>query len=365
MIVAHLSDLHLGHRAYDRTEEGRNIRERDVALAFQRAVQQLVRLQPELVVFAGDVFDRPDPPPSALVALSRGLESLQAALPDTPVLMVAGARDTPRRPGDPGVLAALDTFPRVEVAIGTVRSVLVRDRSVHACLVPARAALKEPFPVPTPDARARWNVLVAHARFEEHADDGLGVDPEEWDYVALGHDHSERRVRENVSYSGALERVGPAPWSEAAEEKGFLTYDLETGARMFHPVPGRAVVALAPIRVPSRDPDALRRRVLEVTGEIPGGIDGKIVHLRIRGLGPRDLLALQDEPLADLRRRALHLSVDVEEGWDAHRNPLPDARARLRTRLEALGEEEREAFRARLEELWDEGRASPADAEGG
>ena len=57
---------------------------------------------PDVVIVAGDVFDRPDPPAGALVVLSRGLELLRASLPDTPVLMVAGPRDTPRRPGDPG-----------------------------------------------------------------------------------------------------------------------------------------------------------------------------------------------------------------------------------------------------------------------
>ena len=100
MIVAHLSDLHLGYTAYDRTERGRNVRERDVAEAFHRAVEELVRIRPDLVVVAGDVFDRPDPSPAALVALTRGLEALGAELPDTTVVMVAGARDTPRRRSD-------------------------------------------------------------------------------------------------------------------------------------------------------------------------------------------------------------------------------------------------------------------------
>ena len=74
MIVAHLSDLHLGFRAYGRTERGVDVRERDVAVAFERAVQEIVRLAPRLVLVAGDVFDRPDPPAGAVVSLARGLE---------------------------------------------------------------------------------------------------------------------------------------------------------------------------------------------------------------------------------------------------------------------------------------------------
>ena len=62
MILAHLSDLHLGFRAYGRIERGVDIRERDVSAAFERALQDVIRVNPGIVVVSGDVFDRPDPP---------------------------------------------------------------------------------------------------------------------------------------------------------------------------------------------------------------------------------------------------------------------------------------------------------------
>jgi hypothetical protein len=100
MIVAHLSDLHLGHRSFDRAERGQNLRERDLSVAFQRAVAMVVEERPNIVVVSGDVFDRSNPPPGALVALTRGLDEIRTALPDTRVLMVAGrarhARGVPR-----------------------------------------------------------------------------------------------------------------------------------------------------------------------------------------------------------------------------------------------------------------------------
>lgn len=327
MKVAHLSDLHLGHRAFDRTEDGQNLRELDIAAAFRRAVDRLLELRPDVVVVSGDVFDRPDPPPGALVTLTRGLEALRVELPDTPVLMAAGARDTPRRPGDPGALAAMDAFPHVEAATSTARSVLFRERSLHVLLVPHRALLRGPAPVMEPDPRARWNVLVAYARLPEG--DGQGVsgvefDLDGWDYVALGSEHSHRVVADRVAYAGALERVGPRPWSEALEEKGFLTTDLETGRHTFHAVQGRPVVALAPTRVPAGDPEALRSRVAEVAREVPGGIDGKIVRIRLRGPAPGALVALQGGMLGDLARRALHLSVEVIEERSRPAEPVPD-----------------------------------------
>ncbi len=311
MILAHLSDLHLGFRAYGRVEHGADVRERDVAAAFERAVQELVKVQPRVVVIAGDVFDRPDPPAGAVVALARGLEVLRATLPQTPVLMVAGPRDTPRREGDPGALAVFDTFPNVEAATGLVRSILFENLGLHACLVPYRAVTRQPPVPPEPDPRLRWNLLVVHAQTARRSPEGLHVDPGEWSYVALGGEHRRHEIATKVRYPGSLERVALDPWDEAADEKGFLTVDLETGRVGFHSIPGRPVVALAPVKVGRGDAARLRRRVAEVTAEVPGGIVGKIVRLRLEGAEPADLLALQGEPLRELRSSALHLAVEA------------------------------------------------------
>lgn len=311
MIVAHLSDLHLGFRAYGRVERGADVRERDVAAAFERASLEIVRLRPDVVVIAGDVFDRPDPPASAVVALARGLEVFRASLPEVPVLMVAGPRDTPRREGDPGAFAVFDTFPNVEAATGLPRSILIERLGLHAALIPYRAVTRHPPALPEPDPRMQWNLLVVHAQESGRDDRGIHVDSGEWNYVALGGEHRRRKVTSRARYSGSLERVALDPWAEAADEKGFLTVDLRTGHVAFHPIPGRPVVALAPVKVGRGEPDRLRRRVREVTAEVPGGIAGKIVRLRLEGAAPADLLALQGEPLKELRAQALHLAVQA------------------------------------------------------
>ncbi len=311
MIVAHLSDLHLGFRAYGRVEAGADVRERDVAAAFERAVQEVVRTRPDVIVIAGDVFDRPDPPAGAVVALARGLEVLRASLPDVPVLMVAGPRDTPRREGDPGALAVFDSFPNVQAATGLPRSILIERLGLHASLLPHRSVTRPAPAMPEPDPRMPWNVLVLHAEESAGSRSGVHVEPGAWSYVALGGDHRRRKVAPNAHYPGSLERVALDPWAEAADEKGFLTVDLRTGRVSFHTVPGRPVVALAPVKVGRGEPERVRRRVREVTAEVPGGIAGKIVRLRLEGAAPADLLALQGEPLRELRAKALHLAVEA------------------------------------------------------
>ena len=184
--------------------------------------------------------------------------------------------------------------------------------SAQVVLIPYRSTLSRPWPAPDPDPRRRWNLVVAHGRVTGADGPGVVLDPDRWDYLALGGLHSYQRVAERAAYAGALERVGPAPWEEAAEEKGFVVADLSTGSLRFRPVPGRPVVAMAPTRVAPGDPAVLQSRILEVTREIPGGIDGKIVRIRLAGPLPGDLRGLEPGFLASLADRALHLSIEFE-----------------------------------------------------
>jgi len=324
MLLAHLSDLHLGHRAFDREERGRNVRERDVAAAFQRAIQEVIKLKPDLIFLVGDIFDRPDPPPGALVELARGLETLRSAIPSTQIFMLAGARDTPRPMSDPGALAALDPFPQVEAVTGTARSIFLRDLETHLYLIPHGAVVRRPYPELRIHPEARWNILLAYAGVGTGPGPGLPLDPGPWDYVALGHLHQHQQVVPGVYYPGSLERVGPEPWREAAQEKGFLTYEMETGLSRFHAIPGRPVVALAPIRVPHGEGVHLAERVREVLGEVPGGIDGKIVRLRIEGLSPQEVKRQDRDLFTPLWNQALHLAIEVDDFHDmGDDNPLP------------------------------------------
>jgi DNA repair exonuclease SbcCD nuclease subunit len=311
MKLVHFADVHLGHRAFQGGAPGKNAREGDVARAFERAIGEAIALAPKLVLIAGDVFDRPDPPHSAMVTLARGLECLRNAIPGVHVCLVAGSRDTPSEADDPGALAAVDTLPAVDAVTSEVRSVRVDD--VNVVMVPHRAALSDPELELLPDPDARRNILLAFGRVARSGADGIPVREEDWDYIALGFEHAWRQVRPRAFYAGSLEKVGPAPWSEVGVEKGFLHYDLEERSSTFHPIPGRPVVSLAPIRFEAERPTRLQERLKEVLEEVPDGIDGKIVRLRIQGL-PSGALHLVQEVVPDYRKRALHLEVQLEAG---------------------------------------------------
>src|SRR5579859_4117881 len=97
MKLAHLSDLHLGFRQYERlTVRGSNQREADVATALKRAVDDLLEQKPDCIIIAGDVFNAVRPTNAAILTLFQELQRVRQGLPDTAVIIVAGNHDTPR-----------------------------------------------------------------------------------------------------------------------------------------------------------------------------------------------------------------------------------------------------------------------------
>ncbi len=316
MRVAHLSDLHLGFRAFPRAERGRNLRERDVGEAFRRAMQEVARLRPEAVLLTGDLFDRPDPHPSAYLALQRGLGQLRQQLPAAPILAIAGARDTPLHPAESGPVAWLDGLPGVEAAAGAPRSVRVRSLGLHALLVPHRALASPPWPELRPDPEARWNLLLLRglpvgAVGEDHTPPPVPLDPRGWSYIAVGGPHAPGGSVGAEGWAGALERPEHDPWAAGLEERGFLTIDLESGSREFHPLPGRPIVDLASVRVERETPADGARRLRDLLEGTPGGVEGKLVRIRLRGdiLDPRQ--GIGDGLLSALLSRTAHVAFDL------------------------------------------------------
>lgn len=308
-LLAHFSDLHLGFRAFPARDRGWNLRERDVAAVFQRAMDDVVRLNPRLLLLTGDLFHRPDPPATAFLTLTRGLRTLQSRVPGLTILAIAGERDTPLAPGDPGPVAVLDVMPGVHAASGAPRAVRLDDGRIHALLVPFAGVRGGALPELRPDPEAELNLLLIRAR-NVPSPTPLELDPTEWDYVAVGGDHLAWNRGDHIRCPGSLERVGWDPWSEATEEKGFLTWDLDHRRAEFVPVSTRALVDLASVRVSPGRPSDGTRRLRHLVEGIPGGVNGKLVRIRLRGDIPLPEDGVEGAFLEGLRRKAAHLEVE-------------------------------------------------------
>ncbi|MFO7262221.1 MAG: DNA repair exonuclease, partial [bacterium] len=223
MIIAHLADLHLGYRAYARLAPGGiNARERDVALAFRAALDRIIELRADLVLVAGDVFHTVRPSNTAITDAFRQFARLRAALPETPVVMIAGNHDTPRAAETGGILRLFAEIPGIVVVDDAARSVFLEQLGVSVLCVPhAALASGEPLAL-EPDPAADVNVLMLHgdvvgdgaetklryvSEYGGAAIETAAIRPPRWDYVALGHYHIATELAPNMWYAGGIERT--------------------------------------------------------------------------------------------------------------------------------------------------------------
>lgn len=311
MKVAHLSDLHLGYAGAGPGRAG------DVLRAFESALARIAEIGPDVVVIAGDVFDHPEVTASPIATFSRSVRKLRDTRPGVVVAVAAGARDIPLEAGAHGPLMVIGALPGVETAATTVRRLSLHDGRLAVTLLPHPVVMASRSLDVSPDPEAKWNVLVAHAALASGRSHAPVVPLGGWDYVALGSDHAHTQVAERACYCGSLERVGADPWAEAAIDKGFVTAQLESGEMTFWPVEARAAISLAPIEATGGGTATVARRLGEALAGVPGGIDGKLLRIPVRGLSADDLAVLDREVLAGVRRRVAELRVEALPGQGA------------------------------------------------
>jgi len=365
MRIAHLADVHLGFRQFQRLDpSGVNQREMDVALAFRRAVDAVIAQRPDAVLIAGDLFHTVRPTNRAIIEAFTGLRRLRQALPHAPVALIAGNHDTPRSVEAGSILKLMGALG-VDVVDEAARRLHYPDLDLSVLAVPHAALLGDRRSGEwRRDPRARYNVLMLHPEvpglFPEGVTDygGARVDLAEmagggegaFDYVALGHYHIVHEVAPRVWYAGSLEYTSPNIWGEWKEEdrqrltKGFLMVDVASGE------PER--VDIEPRRplydFPWLDASGMTAAELDAAiqarlASLPFPIEGAVVRLVVREVPRAAALHFHlDLRRPDPQRR------EVGVGGFGGRQPLADTLARFlgrrpldadldRDRLVALG----------------------------
>jgi DNA repair protein SbcD/Mre11 len=331
MRIAHLADLHLGYRAYHRSDaRGFNLRESDVAHAFRQAVERVVHRAPDLVVVAGDVFHSVRPSNAAIAEAFRQLTTLTSRLPEVPVVMIAGNHESPRSTETTSILTLFREIPGVTVVTAETTPVRLEslDCSVvcapHAAL--ARGRLPDVRLRLEPDPASTHNVLLLHglvtgrsAEAKIRFASGYGgatvaestIGAERWSYVALGHYHLATALAPNMWYAGGTERTSSNIWIEASAPKGFVCFDTSTGRAEFEEIETRPVIDLPRLIAEGRSVAELDERIREAVESIPGGLDGKMVRLVVEEI-PRSLLRdLNHRRIREFKAAALHFHLDA------------------------------------------------------
>jgi DNA repair exonuclease SbcCD nuclease subunit len=351
--LAHLADLHLGFRQYDRqTPRGGNLREADVAEAFRRAVSDLLEQRPDLILLAGDIFHSVRPTNPAILFLFQQLHRLRTGLPDAPIVMIAGDHDTPRST-ETGTILRLYEALGVHVVVDEARALSFPQLDCSVLAVPHQALAQPDRPALRPPRGTTYNVLLLHGHMP-----GLGeprgtmeyggalVDehelaPAQWDYVALGHYHVAHQVAPNAWYAGSLEYVAPNPWGQLQDEeergrrgKSYLLVHLPGTRVEFRSVaPVHRHVELPLIEGKGLTAHALDERIAAAVAVAKPPIDDQIVRQLVFDVSRATARDLDHAALRSYKARALHFQLDLRRpephrvtalGPSARRQTLPE-----------------------------------------
>lgn len=346
MKLAHLADLHLGFRQYERqTPRGGNQREADVAEAFRRAVDDLLAERPDLILLVGDIFHSVRPTNPAILFFFQQMHRLRSGLPDTPIVMVAGEHDTPRSV-ETGTILRLYEALGVDVVVDQARRLVFPKLDCAVLAVPHQAVAQPERPALRPERGTTLNVLALHGTLP-----GIGerrgtieyggapievadLAPAQWDYVALGHYHVAHQVEPNAWYAGSLEYVPPNPWGQLGDEtesgrpgKGYLLVHLP-GARVEL---RRIALARRYIELPSIEGKGctaheLDERIAAAVAAATPAIDDQVVRLLVWDVSRATARGLDHARIRAYKARALHFQLDLRPPEVPRAETLPSTR---------------------------------------
>lgn len=374
MKLAHIADPHLGIRQYHRqTPSGINQREADIAHAFRVAVDGVIEARPDAVVVAGDLFHSVRPTNAAIVFAFHQFQRLREALPDAPVVLIAGNHDTPRSTETGSILRLFEELG-VDVATDEPRRLSYPALDLSVLAVPHQALVGASRPSLRPEGDERRRVLVLHGEIEgvfpfdrsgaEYGGAVLGLEelaPSEWSYVALGHYHVQHRVMPRVWYAGSLDYVSPNLWGELVDEsdhglhgKGWLLVDVDRGTVQRRPVPlAREVLDLQPIEADGLQAAAVDALIAGRVAAISGGVADKVVRLRVHNIPRHVARELDHAAIRALKSSALHFHLDLRRpeihsmvgvGAPGRRQTLPELVRAFLEKRPLPAELDRDAF---------------------
>lgn len=287
MLIAHISDTHLGYRQYNLDE-----REEDIYRLFNEIVEKIIIEKPDIVIHTGDLFDQPRPPVRALRVAYQGFRRLRDR--GIKIYCILGDHDIPKRRGEPphklleelGVIEVIGYNPLSEEPYRVINNTLIAglrsmpkkySSTLISLLLRLSSKAKE-------YSRA---VIMLHQGIKEHFPYSYELElkhlPPGFNYYALGHIHMRTWFHLHdgiVGYAGSTDIIRIDEWEDYVRNgKGFYLVDLSKHEPIIHKIDLEGIRQHIIVEVDYRELDRKLKEVLRI-------IDNKlkpILHLTVKG----------------------------------------------------------------------------------
>ena len=342
MKIAHLSDTHLGYRAYSRTTPlGFNQREVDVMKTFKACLERILQRNPDVVVHSGDLFHVVRPSNATILGAFKAISEFQAKRGNKPFILIGGNHDTPRMIDSGNILLLLREIPGIYLQTEGAQAFAIEDYDLEVLAVPSNSLELSENIDWVPQLKRKHSILTIHGlAYNLIADAGKfeleNTRADKWTYVGLGDFHIYKPFAKNACYAGSTDFTSTNIWEEARHPKGWVFFDSEKRQQEFIEQPTRQVIDLPRIDARDMTSDAIvaslkenaqwdpesmpivRQVVLNVHPDTRGKIGSAIVRdLNVNCLNYL-LRLLPPEATASNGEFKRPESFTLESSWDDH-----------------------------------------------
>ncbi len=332
MKIVHMADSHLGFTSYSRVDKnGMNLVEKMVYDGFGQAIDRIIDLKPDAVVHAGDIFHHVRPRIRPLYVFKKGLDRLREE--GIPVIVISGNHDAPKSYSSASPFLIYEGAKDLHIAHRyQYERFEVGDYNFH-CI---------PFCLDQQDYvsefgkidRSGRDVLVMHGLVESLSNKRLRTVGEhelkdsllkrDFDYIALGHYHSQARIAENAWYSGSIEYFN---FGEAGDTKGILLVDLERGEAKPISVRQKYMVDYPAVDCSGLSSEEIAEELMSICGD--GAIEEKIARINLTNVNKAAYRNISQARLNKLSAPAVYLKIKVEYVDEQERSSEPVDSLRL------------------------------------
>ncbi len=345
MKIIHMADSHLGFSSYSRLDQhGQNRIEEMVYTGFDQAIDKIIRLRPDAVVHAGDVFHHVRPKIKPLFIFKTGLDRLNDA--GIPVVVISGNHDAPKSYSLTSPFRLFERMDEVHIAQRyKYERFELGDCSFHCipfCLEPGDYV--EEFRK-IEHSNSNGDVLVMHGLVEslknrrmrsvgEHelSDSLLKRD---FNYIALGHFHGQSRIAENAWYSGSVEYFN---FGEAQDQKGMLLVDLERGDVKPVEVRQRCMIDHPAVDCTGLSSEEIAEQLMDLCDS--DLVKDKMVRIILKNVNRAAYRSIDPLRINRLGASALYLKIRAEFADEQERIERPVDRQRLDVEFARFMEDE-------------------------
>lgn len=277
MKILHVSDTHLGYSAYRKaTPDGVNQREMDVYKAFEEFIDYAVKLKPDLIIHAGDLFDSVRPNNRAITFAINQIFRLSKK--QIPIIIISGNHEHPKIKETGHIFSIFDniehTYPVYKAKYETL-PFEIKDKKITIHAIPqcnTKKEYDEELKKLKPDKSSDYNVFVSHGsvtgvmNFSMNEFNELIIPAKilsrSFDYIALGHFHRYSILADNAYYSGSTESL---TFTDANDKKGFIELDFSNKklSTKFIEIKTRPMIDVKPIKCSNLKLEEIMKKIKE------------------------------------------------------------------------------------------------------